>query len=171
MKTPHTYLVLFRFCLLSVLSPESPALSSLAADAVDWSRDVSYSPSPSLESARWYPSDTGPAEEERGGGGKVASLIVEDIHSIPMLLIEYFSREEYLKVIRIDFAGCSPKRCCDMEMGFAGDLRSNRVDVTAIRLRFPRWALFQKEREHNIYSANHRHSNTCLEIKFENFNG
>jgi hypothetical protein len=42
-----------------------------------------------------------------------------------------------------------------MEMGFAGDIRSNRVDVTAIRLGRPLWgALFRKEREHNIYYRN-----------------
>lgn len=97
MKTPHTYLVLFRFCLLSVLPPESPVLSSLAAESGDWSRDVSNSPSPELESARECPSEAGEAEEERGGGGKVASLIVEDIHNIPIRRMVYFCREEYLK--------------------------------------------------------------------------
>jgi hypothetical protein len=50
---------------------------------------VSNSPSPSLEFALWRASDTGAGEEERGGRGKFASLIVEDIHSIPMLRIDY----------------------------------------------------------------------------------
>jgi hypothetical protein len=69
-------------------------LSSLAAESGDWSSDVSNSPSPELESARERPSE---AEEERGGGGKVASLIVEDIHNIPIHRMVYFCREEYLK--------------------------------------------------------------------------
>ena len=90
MKTPHTYLVLFRFCLLSVLPSKSHALSSLVAVPVDWSKEVSNSPSPELESARWRPSPSGAVEEERGGGGEVASLIVENIHSIPMLLNRLF---------------------------------------------------------------------------------
>ena len=98
LKTFTPYLVLFRFCLLSVL-PESPVFSSVVAASVCWSRDVSNSASPSLESARWCSSDTGAAEEERGGRGKVASLIVEDIHSIPMLRTNYCSREQYLKVM------------------------------------------------------------------------
>ena len=92
METFTPYLVLFRFCLLSVL-PESPVFSSVVAASVCWSRDVSNSASPSLESARWCSSDTGAAEEERGGRGKVASLIVEDIHSIPMLRMENFEQK------------------------------------------------------------------------------
>lgn len=90
MKTPHTYLVLFRFCLLSVLPSKSHVLSSLVADPVDWSKEMSNSPSPELESARWRPSTSGAVEEERGGEGEVASLIVENIHSIPMLLNRLF---------------------------------------------------------------------------------
>jgi hypothetical protein len=88
METFTPYLVLFRFCLLSVL-PQSPVFSSLATESVDWSEDVSNSPSPSLEFALWRALDTGAGEEERGGRGKFASLIVEDIHSIPMLRIDY----------------------------------------------------------------------------------
>jgi hypothetical protein len=59
-------------------------LSSLTVEPVDWSQDVSKSPSLEFESARWRPSATGAADEERGGGVEVASLMVEDIHNMPM---------------------------------------------------------------------------------------
>jgi hypothetical protein len=40
-------------------------------------------------------SEAGEAEER--GGGKVASLIVVDIHNIPISKMVYFCREEYTK--------------------------------------------------------------------------
>jgi hypothetical protein len=82
--------------------------SSLAADSVDWSRDVSGSHSAELESARWDPSATTRAAGEERGGGKVASLIVEDIHNIPIRRMVYFCRQEYLKEFKCVFWGWSP---------------------------------------------------------------
>jgi hypothetical protein len=68
---------------------------------------VSNSPSPELESDRLPASAAGTREEERGGG-KVASLIVEDIHNIPVGIMRYFCKEEYLQRPGVIFLGCSP---------------------------------------------------------------
>jgi hypothetical protein len=59
---------------------------------------VSKSPSPELESDGGPVSVDGGGDEERGGG-KIASLIVIDIHNILMRRMAYFCNEEYLKRI------------------------------------------------------------------------
>jgi hypothetical protein len=99
------YLVLFLFCLLSVLRSPSPALSSFPPAETHDSKDVSNSPSPELESDRCAASAVGAAEEERGGG-KVASLIVMDIHNMPIPKYGISIGEEYRERIRVISWSC-----------------------------------------------------------------
>lgn len=76
-------------------------LSSGASWLDDRGKDVLESRSGSLllESDRLPSPIPGAAEDERGGG-KVASLIVKDIHSMPIMQNGVFDRERYPKNLK-----------------------------------------------------------------------